>query len=397
MTLRFRRSIKLAPGIRMNLSGGGISWTLGPRGASIGIGQRGTFLNTGFPGTGLSSRQRLDGVTSRNHSASNHRSSKSITMDVTVSVQDDGAIIFKDANGNLLPENLVERAKKQNSDAIKQLIQNSCDKINSQIESLAEIHYFTPDSRVAPVFKPHIFDEPSPYMPQTKGHGLLGFFFTSIANRIDSENRHAKDKYEQQVKDWNKLKAEHSSAEIVRKQFVETDIYKNVSSMETYLEEVLQDIVWPRETIVSFDIVDNGRRIMLDVDLPEQEDMPRKIASVPQRGYRLSVKEMSPTQIQKLYMRHVHAVGFRIAGEAFAALPVIEQLVLSAYSQRPNRKTGQIGNEYLFSVRICRTDWEKIRFDKLNSIDVVESLEQFELRREMTKTGVFKDIEPFGD
>lgn len=59
MAIRFRKSIKLAPGIRMNLSGSGVSWNLGPRGMSIGIGKRGTYLNAGLPGTCLSMRQAL--------------------------------------------------------------------------------------------------------------------------------------------------------------------------------------------------------------------------------------------------------------------------------------------------------------------------------------------------
>ena len=38
-----------------------------------------------------------------------------------------------------------------------------------------------------------------------------------------------------------------------------------------------------------------GLRVMLDVDLPELEDMPTKLAAVPARGLKLSVKEMSAT------------------------------------------------------------------------------------------------------
>ena len=67
MGLRFRRSIKLAPGVRMNFSTSGVSWTLGPRGASIGIGKRGTFLNSGIPGTGFYSRERIGGTKTTRH------------------------------------------------------------------------------------------------------------------------------------------------------------------------------------------------------------------------------------------------------------------------------------------------------------------------------------------
>ena len=59
MGFRFRRSIRLAPGIRLNLTSRGLSATVGPRGASINVGPRGTYANVGIPGTGLSSRTRL--------------------------------------------------------------------------------------------------------------------------------------------------------------------------------------------------------------------------------------------------------------------------------------------------------------------------------------------------
>jgi hypothetical protein len=59
MGFRFQKRIKLLPGIRLNLSKSGISWTIGPRGSSIGVGKRGTFANIGLPGTGLSFRERI--------------------------------------------------------------------------------------------------------------------------------------------------------------------------------------------------------------------------------------------------------------------------------------------------------------------------------------------------
>ena len=72
---------------------------------------------------------------------------------------------------------------------------------------------------------------------------------------------------------------------------------------------------------------------------------------MPKRGYKLSVKAISATQIQKLYMQHIHGTGFRIIGETFAALPNVQEVVLSAFSQRPDSATGRIVDEYLYSVR----------------------------------------------
>jgi Protein of unknown function (DUF4236) len=54
MGLRFRRSLKLLPGVRINLSGSGASVSLGARGFHYTIGPRGTRVTAGLPGTGLS-------------------------------------------------------------------------------------------------------------------------------------------------------------------------------------------------------------------------------------------------------------------------------------------------------------------------------------------------------
>lgn len=59
MGFRFRRSVRLFPGVRLNLSSKGISTSIGVRGASVTVGPRGGHLNVGIPGTGLSYRQPL--------------------------------------------------------------------------------------------------------------------------------------------------------------------------------------------------------------------------------------------------------------------------------------------------------------------------------------------------
>ncbi|MDP4197974.1 MAG: DUF4236 domain-containing protein [Bacteroidota bacterium] len=59
MAIRFRRRIKLLPGVHLNISKSGISTSVGVRGASVTLGKRGTYVNTGLPGTGISWRQKL--------------------------------------------------------------------------------------------------------------------------------------------------------------------------------------------------------------------------------------------------------------------------------------------------------------------------------------------------
>jgi hypothetical protein len=54
MGFRFRRSFRLMPGVRLNLSKSGVSASLGRRGAWLTVGSKGTRATVGIPGTGLS-------------------------------------------------------------------------------------------------------------------------------------------------------------------------------------------------------------------------------------------------------------------------------------------------------------------------------------------------------
>lgn len=62
MGFRFRRSVKLMPGVRLNFSTRGISTSLGGRGATVNISRRGARATVGMPGTGLSYSTQLSGA-----------------------------------------------------------------------------------------------------------------------------------------------------------------------------------------------------------------------------------------------------------------------------------------------------------------------------------------------
>lgn len=61
MTLRFSKRLKIAPGIRLNLSRSGLSASLGGRGAWLTLGRRGARVGVSLPGTGLSYAETLGG------------------------------------------------------------------------------------------------------------------------------------------------------------------------------------------------------------------------------------------------------------------------------------------------------------------------------------------------
>lgn len=58
MGFRFRRQLRLLPGLHLNLSRSGVSATVGVPGMRVTLGRR-PALNVGLPGTGISYRESL--------------------------------------------------------------------------------------------------------------------------------------------------------------------------------------------------------------------------------------------------------------------------------------------------------------------------------------------------
>jgi len=57
--MRFRKSINIFKGVKLNFSKSGVSLTVGGKGVSTNIGKKGVFLNTSIPGTGLYDRKKI--------------------------------------------------------------------------------------------------------------------------------------------------------------------------------------------------------------------------------------------------------------------------------------------------------------------------------------------------
>lgn len=66
MALRFRKSFKIAPGLRVNVTHRGASASIGPKGAGYSIHSDGSqHASAGLPGTGLSVSHKVSGKRKR--------------------------------------------------------------------------------------------------------------------------------------------------------------------------------------------------------------------------------------------------------------------------------------------------------------------------------------------
>lgn len=66
MGFRFRKSIKIMPGVRLNLNTKGASVTIGSRGARYTIGPSGERVTLGIPGTGISYTEKISSTSNVN-------------------------------------------------------------------------------------------------------------------------------------------------------------------------------------------------------------------------------------------------------------------------------------------------------------------------------------------
>lgn len=353
-------------------------------------------MNAGIPGTGLYARERLGAAPSRRTATASPArvNGTAIPDGALVSVAEDGQIKFVDSDRNPLPEQVANAIKRRHRDEVMGAISKMCERINGSIENVGRVHLDSPAP--APLaFTETEFDRPTPVRPQEVRPTFLQSLFRKQRERIAQQNVEGARRYAQELDEWKQAKQEHEAAMAVRRRFIEHDIRVDPAAMEQHLETVLSAIEWPRETEVSFEVINAGTEIRLDVDLPEVEDMPTKTASIPTRGLKLNVKELPAAKVRKLYMDHIHGVVFRVIAETFAALQTVQTVWISGYSQRPDKGTGQIIDQYLISVRATRDAWGQIDFSNLVAIDVVEALARFDIRRSMTKSANLDAVEPF--
>ena len=69
MPIRFRRTFRILPGVRINVSKHGVSTTVGPRGMHLTFNHYGVRQDLGLPGTGLSESSYVVGGNRRTQTA----------------------------------------------------------------------------------------------------------------------------------------------------------------------------------------------------------------------------------------------------------------------------------------------------------------------------------------
>lgn len=408
MGFRFQRRITLIPGVRLNLSKQGPGLSVDPHGADITMGASDIHSHLGIPGTGLSYREKLNKQQLNKQRFGSNQADPATALDdrltqgesvsVQLNVSDDGSIRYLYSDGTLMGEDEALVLQYHAEAMLREQLAGLCDRLNADLEYLGQLHAETPDPHTSG-YTIRDFGEPHPPPPNIQSPSLWHAVWSPAKQRLEEENSQRQAEFDTAYRDWEWRKAKHDAEEFARQQRESKEVWHDLDAMEQTLRERLEEIDWPRETLIDFDLGQDERTIAVDIDLPNDDEMPNRywVVSAKKPGEPLSLMplRLNSTRQRKLYCDHIHSIAFRVLGAIFTRLPSVQEARVSGYRQLFDAATGNTHDQYLYSMKVRREQWEMIHFDRLGQVNPVAAVEAFSLRRNMTKSGIFRDIDPF--
>lgn len=437
--MRFRKSIKICKGLKINLSKSGLSATVGGKGLSFNYGKKGGYLNASVPGTGLYTRNKiLGGSKNRNksYSSKNYNYSynsyddyDSTTRLFYLSIKEDsGEIVILNEDGiEITDETIIKKIKRSElyKEKKEELYAKLKDKIDKEETSFIDIYKLTPkiitenevknnlhnlikkEYIIEPFVKEELNDEElyNEAINISKGKIKLWPFWTFSKRKkefIDNEFNNLKaSKIEDELeKEKSYYEEEKNKKLLLDKEF--EDEFNNIkkylnnllSGDDIFVNEtitkIIDDMELPIEFNINFEYNYEEKSVYLDLDLPEIEDIPTKKADYLSSG-KLKVKEKSQKELKEDYLKCVCGLAFFFSGYIFNVSTRIENILVSGYTQRVNKKNGNIEDEYIYSILVERNKMNNINF---KNIDTILAFDNFKNIKNFTKTFEAKTIIP---
>lgn len=435
MGFRFRRSVKICKGVKINVSKSGTSLSLGGAGHSVNFGSKGVRTTVGIPGTGLSYS-----TTTGSKSNSSVRATSAVSSQPTVSgsfavhMNDKGQVSIFDDQGNQIADQAIlrkirstpqfkvlkENLEQQRQAKMTELVDNS----HSENEKFIQIHTFSPTVKTQKQtqyaieqLKPETYKR-RPYHVSPPDEAAIATQLQEEAIQTVKANFLTIKKKRQQYVDENlpaRIQQAQSEWEIGRRAYEEDvdsieqaaneeykrrfneqiDYLKRIADGEESLvlaaiDERIAGCTLPVEINVNYEYNHDAGAVFLDVDLPEIEDLPTTEIVRLASG---NIKERKKTQreLNAQYATLVFGLAVFIVSNIMDITPAITNVLISGYTQRRN-KNGDVQNTYIYSLKLPRSMFEHTSLKDLNP---VEFCMQAENRCNQTATGLFKAIVPF--
>lgn len=354
MGFRFRKSMKIAPGVRLNFSTKGVGVSVGGKGLRISKSSRGTTVSAGIPGTGIYYQKQIASRTKRPQRMKYEH------------------IIQQEKKRKMLAE---AKAKVEQYEAYLDMLTSVHQEANDKI-NWHEIADSSPPFRLGEEDGPNV-KELKRKMEEYKPTWRDRFF-----NRVEARKKQILDRMDQALeKDKSIYYAWKEQKDMAQKVLA-----NHLESWHKVIEEAnpFDDIEKLGSKVVYR--FESPERAVVQLMINNRSVVPAKELSLTKTG-KLSEKKMAKGKYFQLYQDYVCSCTLRIAREFFHLLPVKDVLV-NVYDEAPADSEADFG--CILSVRFPREKIESLNFF---NIDCSDTIEQFEHRMKFLKTKGFKFVE----
>ncbi|MBZ5752605.1 DUF4236 domain-containing protein [Metabacillus rhizolycopersici] len=361
MGLNFRKSFKVAPGVRVNVSKSGVGASFGGKGLRYSVNSRGQRRTTvGIPGSGLS----------YTNTSSSGRAYKTSAYNRS-----------------------AELAKKQREfEKLQEIERNrlEVELFENKIEKMKSVHKECDDEKNWQ----EIRNTPPPFPKGVRGPN------EDAALKVYEEYKPGF--FAKLFKQDEKRKSElFEKIELARKE--DLSDYQEWQRMISVAENILQgDIDTYFEVIEEFapldDLLEFGSGfeffaiepdvMEIEFDVHPQTVVPTQTLSLTKTG-KLSVKDTTKTAYYDIQQDYVSSCVIRIVRDMFALLP-LNIVYIHAIENRLNSATGHHENNTILSVKFDKSTLKKLNFD---AIDCSDALSNFEHRMKFRKTKGFDEVD----
>lgn len=395
MGWRFRKSVKVAPGVRLNFSKAGVSTTIGGRGASVNIGKRGVYQNLSVPGTGIYRRDKISGSSqvrkkdagrpsSRKETATKMDDANTASDRVKNAIEEDSPSLAMEGlwRSVALPAYAEDVAKALHSARPQRYEPKTFDQPAPQLEELEERLSREADKQVRPLAFWKAYRMRDAYV---KSH-IVEAYQREFAEWITRRDTFLHDEAERERVE----NQAHDEAFHDLQRMLQARLNGEAEYVRSEAQRMVSGFNVPLAGSLASSIQYEGGRLVVDVQLPETCEFPQE-EQVRLKSGMVKMKPLSQKRQREDYARYLFCLIAYLAARLFDISPAFDEVVLSGHAIR-EAKSGERVDEYLISVIVEREELCKAVAERMDAESFCLSCGN---RCKATKTKVFKAIEPF--
>lgn len=352
MGFRFRKSFKVAPGVRVNLGKKSASVSFGGKGIRHTVSTTGRQTSTvGIPGTGIYYTESYSGKKRNSNNNTYNNYSNTNYSDNLSEVES-----FNNSIGYI-----TSFHKECDYDYNWNEIVNRPSPLNNEGKGINEIE----TQQTLENYVPGFFENSFKFLKNRK--------IKTLENNIIA----GKEKDKQSYDDWKKLSNQGKS-------ILDGDL-------DAYTD-LIQDVEFSSNLIgfvPNFQLKTKSSDMMtIDFDINIEDVIPESYKTLTSTG-RLSIKKYNKTSYYSLIQQYVCSFAFRIARNIFGLLP-IKTTLINIQTNTLDTQTGNMVKNTILSVKMDRTIFQSLNME---SIVPVDALNNFDHNIKFLKTKGFQPIE----